>query len=248
MLRLLDRSFDAPEENLALDEALLDALQAGEGSGGQPAETLRFWESPRPFIVLGRSGKVDEEVDRDACARAGVPILRRVSGGGTVVIGRGSMNFALVLSLARRPEHRDIRRSIHVIVTTIAEALAIEGALSGLHLAGTSDLCWGEWKVSGNAQRRTRDALLHHGTMLYDLDVQLMASLLREPPRQPAHRAARRHLDFVRNLPLSAEAIKRALAHAWGAIAQNDAQAPPAVASLVARKYANPRWNEAGLL
>jgi lipoate---protein ligase len=246
MMRLLDLSLSTPEDNLALDEALLQQLQAVEASGERPVETLRFWESATPFVVLGRSLRLHEEVDVEAAALAGVPVLRRVSGGGTVVIGPGSLNFTLVLSLTHHAEHRDIRRSMHAIVTAIAEALPVEG----LHLAGTSDLCWHDWKVSGHAQRRSRDGLLHHGTLLYGLDLPLMASILREPPRQPDHRAKRTHLDFARNLPLDAATMKTALARAWGATppaAEEDLNLPP-LDHLVKQKYGNARWNEEGAL
>ena len=133
-MRLLDLSFASPEDNLALDEALLHQLQTVETSGERPVETLRFWESAVPFVVLGRSLRAAEEVDLDAAARAGVPVLRRVSGGGTVVIGPGSLNFTIVLSLNRHPEHRDIRRSMQAIVTTIATALPVDGPAPGGHV------------------------------------------------------------------------------------------------------------------
>lgn len=246
LMRLLDLSFSAPEDNLALDEALLHQLQAVETSGERPIETLRFWESTVPFVVLGRSLRLAEEVDVEAAGRAGVPVLRRVSGGGTVVIGPGSLNFTIVLSLNSHPEHRDIRRSMQTIVTTIAEALPVDG----LHLAGTSDLLWHDWKVSGHAQRRSRDGLLHHGTLLYGLDLPLMARVLKEPPRQPEHRAKRTHLDFTRNLPLDAITMKDALARAWNATPVDGAgllELPP-IDTLVRQKYANRRWNEEGLL
>jgi lipoate-protein ligase A len=245
-MRLLDLSFPAPEDNLALDEALLNQLQAVETSGERPIETLRFWESAVPFVVLGRSLRLGEEVDLEAAGRAGVPVLRRVSGGGTVVIGPGSLNFTIVLSLNRHPEHRDIRRSMQAIVTAIANALPVDG----LHLAGTSDLLWHDWKVSGHAQRRSRDGLLHHGTLLYGLDLPLMARVLKEPPRQPEHRANRTHLDFTRNLPLDASTMKDALARAWNATPVDGAgllELPP-IDTLVRQKYANPRWNEEGLV
>jgi lipoate---protein ligase len=243
MPRLVDCSLDSPEHNLALDEALLDALQAVAASGERPVETLRLWESRRPFIVIGRSARLQDEVDVEACARAGVPVLRRVSGGGTVMVGPGCLAFTLVLSLTAHPEHRDIRRSMRIIVSTLAAALPLDG----LHLEGTSDLCWHEWKVSGHAQRRTRDGLLHHGTLLYGLDLPLMASLLREPARRPEHRAARPHLDFVRNLPLASATIKHALARAWDAVPDPHFVVPP-LDGLVARKYGNPGWNAEGTM
>ena len=72
-------------------------------------------------------------------------------------------------------------------------------------------------KVSGNAQRRGRRALIHHGTLLYDFDPGLAARYLKEPARQPAYRAARRHAEFIGNLPLSAETIRARLETAWRA-------------------------------
>ena len=84
MMRLLELTLPSPAENLALDEALL--LE----HDGVAVECLRFWESPVHFVALGVSGKMQADVDVDACARDGVPILRRASGGGTVLQGPGS--------------------------------------------------------------------------------------------------------------------------------------------------------------
>ncbi len=208
MIRLLDVSMRTPQENLALDEALLDAV---EDSG---VETLRFWESPEWFVALGRSGRIQDEVDVRACERAGVPVVRRASGGGSVLLGPGCLNFALALSLVRRPELRDVRRSVVIILGKIAGALGVEGVA----LRGASDLALDERKVSGNAQRRTRNALLHHGTFPYDLDSRLLGRFLKEPMRQPNYRGARTHAEFVGTITLGAEEIKKRIAAAWCAV------------------------------
>ncbi len=91
-MRLLDLSFPSPEENLACDEALLEMCEQG-----YEHEILRFWEPPSVFVVLGYSNPASTEVNHDACRLAGVPILRRYSGGGTVVQGPGCLNYALIL-------------------------------------------------------------------------------------------------------------------------------------------------------
>ncbi len=217
-MRLIDRSEPTPDENLAVDESLLAACQAAESrhersACAQPVEVLRFWESARPVVVLGRSGRVDRDVDAAACARADVPVLRRVSGGGAVVLGPGCLNFSLILSLNARPALRDVETSLRIVLSTLARALPVEG----LHVEPPADLCWRGDKVSGHAQYRTRDALLHHGTILYDMDLALMSALLTEPVRQPAYRARRSHAAFVRNLPLTMDIIKQAVARAWDA-------------------------------
>src|SRR3954452_17786953 len=83
-MRFLDLTLPGAAENLALDEALL--LEAEAGRSG---EVLRVWEWPRPAVVLGSGCKLAEDVWEEACAADGVPVLRRSTGGGTVLLGAG---------------------------------------------------------------------------------------------------------------------------------------------------------------
>src|SRR5437868_13174385 len=85
--------------NLALDEAML--LDAEAGRNG---EVLRFWHWPSPAVVLGAGGRVHADVDIEACHRAGVPMARRSSGGGTVLLGAGCLLYSLILRLDRARE------------------------------------------------------------------------------------------------------------------------------------------------
>src|SRR5271163_1030419 len=87
-------------ENLALDEALLEEAEAA----GAASETLRLWEPAESTVVVGRGSQIAREVDATACRQDGVPILRRASGGGAIVAGRGCLMYAVVLSLGQRPE------------------------------------------------------------------------------------------------------------------------------------------------
>jgi lipoate-protein ligase A len=225
--RLLDLTLPAPEENLALDEAL---LLAAERSGG---EWLRFWESPRHFVVLGVAARLERDADAGACRRDGIPILRRGSGGGTVLQGPGCLNFALVLSLAARPELRPLHGSYAAILETTARALEAAGARH----EGTSDIALGGLKFSGNAQKRTRSALLHHGTVLHDFDLGLVERYLREPEKQP-------HARFLANLSLPSAEIRRRLAAAWGAVARDPGEPLPPIQDLLHQKYGNRAWIE----
>ena len=67
-MTLLDLTLPTPAENLALDEALLDAAEDGVGG-----EVLRFWESPTPFVVVGYANKIASEVNVAACEATGGP-------------------------------------------------------------------------------------------------------------------------------------------------------------------------------
>src|SRR5580700_11377586 len=93
----LDQTLPTLAENLALDEALL--LDAESGG----PEVLRFWEWPDPAAVLGAGCSLRADIDLDACERDEVPIVRRASGGGAVLLGDGCLIFTLVLRFGRDP-------------------------------------------------------------------------------------------------------------------------------------------------
>lgn len=234
-MHFLELTLPAAAENLALDEALLLAAESGDSG-----EVLRVWEWPTPAVILGSGGRVAEEAEEPACRADAVPILRRSSGGGTVLLGRGCLLYTLILSYQRDPALTDIRSSYRHIHERIAVALA-EG-VGVLERAGISDLVLAGRKFSGTAQQRKRSFLLHHGTLLYDMDLSAIPRYLREPPRQPDYRAGRPHLAFVRNLPLSSADIKRRLQRAWNAEAAPFTWSAEVVRQLVAAKYANPEW------
>src|SRR6478735_11072929 len=94
-----DRTLTTLDANLALDEAFLLAAEAGEGG-----EWLRFWEWSDHAVILGAGGSVALDVNEGTCRTDGVPIHRRSSGGGTVLLGRGCLLFSLVLSFQRAKE------------------------------------------------------------------------------------------------------------------------------------------------
>jgi lipoate-protein ligase A len=181
--------------------------------GGSAVGLHRCWQSARPVAVVGRHGIVGDDVIVEACRVDGVGVLRRFSGGGAVVLGHGCLNYAVALSLVSRPELSDVAASFQVVLEAVVSALDVPG----LSIEGT-DLALNDRKVSGNAQRRGRRALLHHGTLLYDFDSSLAARYLREPSRQPAYRASRRHADFLGNLPLSVDTLRERLESALGSL------------------------------
>jgi lipoate-protein ligase A len=222
-------------ENLALDEALLLAAEAGEFG-----EVLRLWEWPHPAVVLGAGGRLAEDVNEAACQADGVPILRRASGGGTVLLGAGCLCFSLILSYDRDPALTQIASSYCYILDRILQALA--GVLPGMACAGTSDLAADGRKFSGNAQQRKRAHLLHHGTLLYGFDLALVSRYLRLPARRPEYRGDREHGEFLVNLPVGAAELKRRLRAAWGADMIISAWPEDTVRHLVAEKYGKPEW------
>ncbi len=237
-MRVLDLTFGAPALNLAFDEVLLERADADEAG-----ETLWFWESPRPFAVLGVSQVLADEVDEAECARGRVPVYRRCSAGGCVLQGAGCLNYSLILRYDRDPELRGIRSSYGYILGRIAETLRTWG-IEASH-RGISDLAVGEMKFSGNAQRRRKIALLHHGTFLYDYDLALLARYLKEPDDRPDYRGDRSHVRFVQNIPLTANDLRAVVRRAFAAHEPLDVPHPAELErarQLAEDKYETEQW------
>ena len=232
----LNCSLDTPAANLALDEALL--LRSENGGRG---EGLRIWESSVPFIVLGHGSKVSQEVSVASAERREVPVLRRTSGGGTVVQGPGCLSYALILS-TERPETATISRTNSFIMDK--NRAALQRLTAGrIEVSGFTDLSIASRKFSGNAQRRLKRHLLFHGTVLYRAQPELIEELLLPPPRQPAYRAARSHGAFLMDFPAAPAAIINVLREEWAA--HDEAAAAPFddVEDLMRQKYLLREWN-----
>lgn len=208
-MHLLDLTLPSPAMNLAIEEALL--LEAEEGSG--PEEVLRIWESPQTVIVMGRSGRLEREVNLEECRRRGVPVFRRASGGGTVVLGPGCLGYAVVLPYSRYARLRMLDEAHAFVLDRLAAAL--NEKCPGIARRGISDLTFerdgATRKFSGNSLRCRREHFLYHGTILYDFDLSLIGSLLAHPPREPEYREGRSHGDFIANLPQDADQIRSAI-------------------------------------
>jgi lipoate-protein ligase A len=236
-LKLLDLTLPTPEENLACDEALLESLESDEG-----AEILRFWESASYFVVLGSSNKVQEEVHIEACRADGIPILRRHSGGGTVLQGPGCLNYSLILRIDPHSTTRNITSTTHYVMNRHAQAFS-DLLNTKVEMNGSSDLTIAGKKISGNAQRRKLKAGLFHGTFLLDLNLSNIEKYLKMPPKQPAYRERRSHLDFLTNIRVDSALLKRRLGIAWNATETVQATPPERIAALVLDKYSRVEWN-----
>lgn len=235
-MHLLQLSLPTPVENVALDDALLESAEAGETGGG----VLRLWESPQYCVVLGRSSRAEVEVNLDACRREGVLVLRRPSGGGTVLLGPGCLMYAVVLDYGSLPHLRAVDAAHRFVLERMAAALSRH--VPGVAHAGISDLVIARQgspalKISGNALRAKRHHFLYHGTLLYDFALERIGQLLATPIRTPAYRKDRPHDQFVANLPLSREQLEQVLVEAWQANEPLTDWPRERTAELVATKY-----------
>jgi lipoate---protein ligase len=158
----LSSSSSDPYANLALEEALL--------GGELPAGGILLLYVDGPCAVIGRNQNPWVEVGPGA----GLPVLRRISGGGTVYHDEGNLNWSII---APR-EYHDRCAELALVVSALA-GLGVEAAADergAIRIAGAGPGAGG--KVSGSARRLLRDRVLHHGTLLVDADLGRMASCL----------------------------------------------------------------------
>ena len=234
----LDAHLPGVAENLALDEALLDEAH----DGGLRHTLVRTWMAAEPTVVLGSSSRIDEEVDVEACEQLGVRVVRRPSGGLTVLLGPGCLMWSVIV---RHPEAAPTIDRVH---TAMLEPLcaALRAAGRPVVRRGSSDLAIAvdgvERKVSGNALRVRRHTVLYHGTLLDTFDLPLVARVLRHPPREPGYRAGRDHGDFLANLELGRPALEAAVRCAFGADTVRSDWPVERVAMLVRERYDDPAW------
>ena len=243
-MQRLDLTLDNPVANIAFDEALIDVAEAAD----EHPEILRLWEPKSPMVVIGRSSPWQTEVNHSYCNEHQIPVVRRCSGGQSIVTGPGCLMYAVLLDYRARPDLRSLKQAHWFVMSKMqvaAESLGIEA-----EICGTSDLTVDGQKVSGNALRCKRNWLVYHGTMICDLEIDLIANCLGDPIRQPEYRQQRDHRSFLNQLDTSVSELKEAIAKAWAADAETKPNAK-ALASLKEKceqltetKYATDKWNQ----
>lgn len=129
-----------------------------------------IWKN-EPSIVLGRHQNVFEEINPHFVYRTGLPLVRRISGGGAVYHDLGNINFTFIYT---RKHNGKINYTKHnkMIQKALLE-LGIETSLSARH-----DILLNGMKISGNAQKIYKDRVLHHGTLLYKSDLKKLEGSL----------------------------------------------------------------------
>jgi lipoate-protein ligase A len=149
-------------------------------------------------VVLGISGKPEELVHLDRARAANVPLCKRFSGGGTVIVDHSTIFVTFISAAGALPEVAPYPEPILAWTSGVyAEALRSCGVES--FATHANDYCIGDRKFGGNAQSISGKRWLHHSSLLWDFESERM-SLLRMPARRPEYRADRPHADFVRSL------------------------------------------------
>ena len=154
-----------PRINLAIEEYILRNMDI------EKDDYLLFYIN-QPSIIIGKNQNTIEEINTDYVEENGIIVVRRLSGGGAVYHDLNNLNFSFLT--------KDDGNSFHnykKFTQPVVDALAKLGV--NAELSGRNDILAEGRKVSGNAQYSTRGRMFSHGTLLFNTDVDAVASALK---------------------------------------------------------------------
>ena len=242
--RLVDSGIVSPEYSAASDEAIVNARLAGS-----VPNTVHFYTRDSPTISIGCNRSVEKSVFIDEAARRNVKIIRRFSGGSAVFTDKGQLIFALVLDASMLPH--DIVESYEKVCGAVIQGLSILGIKA--EYKPVNDILVGGKKISGSAQLRRGGVVLHHGTMVVDIDLESMAAVLKPIRGKKDEQYVTKQVTSLREVTgkaLDMQVLKRALvkgiSDAFGvtlyprSLTQHEVDD---ISRLIEEKYGSRDWN-----
>ena len=151
-----------PYYNMAFDEYCLESLSINE-------PVFYLWQN-RPAVIVGFNQEVNTEVNLDYLKENGIDLVRRVTGGGAVYHDVGNLNYTIV------GRSEDLERDYPEYASIMAKALQKLGVPATL--SGRNDILVEGRKVSGFAKRVCKNRLMVHGTLMYNVDVDVLTKVL----------------------------------------------------------------------
>ncbi|MEZ5954718.1 MAG: biotin/lipoate A/B protein ligase family protein [Hyphomonas sp.] len=210
--RMIDTGLRSGRANISLDQAMIDARSAGE-----IGDTLRFI-SFEPCVLVGRHQAVAQEVQLEYCRANGIEVGRRITGGGTIFMNQGVLGWALVCD----------KRALGTASLAEITQRVCEAAARGLSMLGfparfrpRNDIEVEGRKLCGTGGFFDGDIMIYQGTVLGQLDPQVMLSALNVPRAKLEKRGlddASKRVVTLKELTGAAPdwaAVKRALAQAF---------------------------------
>lgn len=157
-----------PAFNLALEEYVFESLS-------KDYNYFILWQNAST-VVVGRHQNTFNEVNESFIRENNIMVVRRLSGGGAVYHDLGNLNFTFIQDAAgKEPD-------LGLFCRPVAQAIRTLGAEAEVN--GRNDITVGGLKFSGNAQYVKNGRVMHHGTLLFDSQLEIAAKALRPDPEK----------------------------------------------------------------
>lgn len=153
-----------PYFNIAAEEYLLKNENIKD-------DILILWQN-KNTIVIGCNQNAHAEINIEECNKNGVHVVRRITGGGAVFHDEGNLNFSYILKNNTDLKPKDYEKILQPVINALKE-LGLNA-----HFSGKNDIEIDNKKISGNSQYIYKNTLLHHGTLLFDVDLSKIKNYL----------------------------------------------------------------------
>jgi lipoate-protein ligase A len=187
----LNLSSTDPFFNFALEEYLLKTRK----------EDFLILYVNTPSVIIGKHQVAHRESDTRFILEHGIPVIRRISGGGTVFHDEGNLNFSFI-SQSTEGKQVDFRKYTLPVIKFLS-VLGVEARFEG-----KNDLKVNGLKISGNSEHVFRNRVLHHGTLLYDTQINFLNGSIRKDTSKYSTRAVKSNPSPVMNLKKTIPAVR----------------------------------------
>jgi lipoyltransferase and lipoate-protein ligase len=168
-----------------------------------------FWRTT-PTLMVGKYQNVAEEINVKFAKEKNMNIVRRMSGGGTIYTDPGGWQFTFI------DRDKDNVIEFKKYIAPVISALHKFGVNADFN--GRNDLCIDNKKISGNAQYKLEESIIHHGSLLYDTDIESMVNATTVDSYKIISKSIKSVRDRVTNISehiqnadLTAEDFKKAM-------------------------------------
>lgn len=170
-IRVINSGSHSEAMHHAIDQVLLEQLENGDMK-----PTIRFWYRENPSVPFGRFQSYRDEVETEYANENDIEVVRRITGGGAMFCEPGNV-ITYSLYLPKEEVQENIQESYRELDTFARDALKRKGVDAGYE--PLNDITHPDGKLGGAAQLRKDNAVLHHTTLSYDLDIKKMLKVLR---------------------------------------------------------------------
>lgn len=185
---IISKSFN-PYFNLSLEEYLLNNIDENE-------IILYLWRNENT-VVIGRNQNPWKECNLEKVSEINGKVARRLSGGGAVYHDLGNLNFTFLTE----EKNEDLNKQLEVIIESLKN-IGIESSFSG-----RNDILVDGKKISGNAFYWDNDKYYHHGTLLYEVNIEKLTGIL----TPSTHKLTSKGIDSVKSRVANLKEYKKDL-------------------------------------
>jgi lipoate---protein ligase len=155
-----------------------------------------IWSPDKKYIVLGASNCLEESLIIENVIEDNIPILKRPSGGQTVLLSPDNLILSIVFTGRKKVHSKELFYKINSILISALE----EAGLTNLSNSGISDISISGKKLSGSAIYKSSEKLLYHVVINTGEPSSTFERYLKHPVREPQYRNGRKHKDFITSL------------------------------------------------